>query len=98
MISLGKGVVSSFFTKQNKNEKRSTEEGMIDVHDAIAKILWSRYLIETQAYKISQVKIVLGNKSTILLEIFLKFSSSKETTDINTKYLFVMDRVVQGYL
>ena len=57
-MSLGKRVVSSLPKQKKINRNISTEGGLIRVDDAMAKILWSRYFIEAQGYKISHNRIM----------------------------------------
>ena len=38
------------FTNQKMNAKSSTEEYLIGVYDDISRILWLKYLIESQEY------------------------------------------------
>jgi hypothetical protein len=98
MMSLGKGAVTSFSTKQKINGKSSTEDELIGVDDAMPRILWTKYLIETQGYTVEHNKLYQDSKSAILLEKNGKFSSSKRTKRIKTRYFFVTDKVAQGDL
>ena len=45
MVSLGKGTVSVFSTKQNIDIKRSTRDNLIGVDETMYNILWSKYII-----------------------------------------------------
>ena len=47
--------------------KISTVDNLVSVENAMSKILWPRYFIEPQGYKISHTKILRGNKSSVLL-------------------------------
>ena len=67
MMSLGNVSVYSF-PKNKINGKISTEGELIGVDDAMSKILWSRYIIEAQGYKISHNRLMQDNKISILLE------------------------------
>ena len=98
IISLDKVAVSSLSKKQRINGNISREGEMIDVEKSMAKILWSRYFIESKGYKFAHNKLMEDNKSAILLENNGKFSSSKRNKHINTRYLFVMYRLAQVHL
>ena len=48
--------------------KVSTEDERIGVDNAMPKMLWSRYLIETHGYNIVHKRIMQDNNSSILLK------------------------------
>ena len=52
-MSLGKGAVTSFSTKQKINGKSSTEEELIGVDDAMPKVLRSKYFVKAQGYTVN---------------------------------------------
>jgi hypothetical protein len=84
MMSLRKGAVTSFSTKQKINGKSSTEDELIRVDDAMPRILWTKYLIEAQGYTVEHNKLYQDNKSAILLEKkrkFLQFETNKAHQD-----------------
>jgi hypothetical protein len=56
-------------------------------------VLWTKYFLEAQGYKIDDSKIYQDNQSTILLAKNGRGSSSKRTRHINIRYFFVTDRV-----
>jgi hypothetical protein len=96
MMLLGEGAVTSFSMKQKINGKSSTEDELIGVDDAMPRILWTKYLIKAQGYTVDHNMLYQDNKSAILLEKNGKFSSSKRTKHIKTRYFFVTDKVAQG--
>ena len=53
VMSLDKGVVTSFSTKQKINGKSSTEEELIGVDDAMPKVLRSKYFVKAQGYTVN---------------------------------------------
>lgn len=59
-------------------------------------ILWTRYFLKSQGYKVSDNIIFQDNKSTMLLERNGKASSSKRTKHINIHYFFITDRISKG--
>ena len=67
-MSVVKGVVSRFSTKQNINGKSSTEHEMIGVDNTMDKILWLRYFIEIQGYNIAHKILMQDNNSAMILE------------------------------
>jgi hypothetical protein len=92
-MSLGKEAVYSRSTRQKLNTKSSTEAELVGVDDVMPQILWTKYFLEAQGYKINDSKIFQDNQSTILLAKNGKRSSSKRTRHINIRYFFVTDRV-----
>ena len=52
MMTMGSGAITSFLRKQKINGKSSTKAELIGVDDALLQILWMRYLMENQGYKI----------------------------------------------
>ena len=68
MLTLGAGAVTSFSREQKLNPKCLTEAKLIEVNDTLPKILWTRYFMEYQGYKVNKNSIFQDNKSTIILE------------------------------
>lgn len=95
-LTMGRGfpIVSS--TKQKLNTRSSTESELVGVDDMLPSILWTRYFLKSQGYKVSDNIIFQDNKSTMLLERNGKASSSKQTKHINIRYFFITDRISKG--
>ena len=96
MMSLGSGAIRSFSRKQKLQGKSSTEDELIGVHDTLPEALWTKYFIMAQGYTVDHNIIKQDNKSAILLEKNGRFSSSKRTKHIKTRYFFVKDKVAHG--
>eukprot|EP00957_Ditylum_brightwellii_P081207 6177724-Ditylum_brightwellii.AAC.1 len=62
------------------------------------QVLWTRYFIEAQGYKVSDNIVYQDNESTTRLKKKGKGSSSKCTRHIDIGYFFVMDRIEAGNL
>jgi hypothetical protein len=92
-MSMGKGSVYSRSTRQKLNTKSLTEAELVGVDDVMPQVLWTKYFLEAQGYKIDDSKIYQDNQSTILLAKDGSGSSSKLTRHINIRYFFVTDRV-----
>jgi hypothetical protein len=92
-MSLGKGSIYSASKRQKLNTKSSTEAELVGVDDVMAQVLWTRYFLEAQGYKIRDNKVFQDNQSTMLLEKNGRGSSSKRTRHINVRYFFVTDRI-----
>jgi hypothetical protein len=92
-MSLGKGAIYSRSTRQKLNTKSSTEAELVGVDDVMSQVLWTKYYLEAQGYKVAESKIFQDNQSTMLLAKNGRGSSSKRTRHINIRYFFVTDRV-----
>jgi hypothetical protein len=92
-MSLGKGGIYSRSTRQKLNTKSSTEAELVGVDDLMPQILWTKYFLEAQGYKVNDSKIFQDNQSTMLLAKNGGGSSSKQTRHINIQSFFVTDRV-----
>ncbi len=96
MMSLGKGAVMSFSRKQKLNVRSSAEGELVGIDDALPWILWCRYFIESQGYTVEQNILYQDNKSTILLAKNGRWSGSKRTKHIKSRYFFVKDKIDKG--
>ena len=54
MMTMELGAITSFSRKQKINGKSSMEAELIGVDDALSQILWRRYFMESQGYKIDE--------------------------------------------
>jgi hypothetical protein len=98
MMSLGKGAPISFSRKQKLNVRSSCEGELVRIDDILPVILWTRYFIESQGYTVEQNIMYQDNKSTILLANNGRWSSSKRTKHIKSRYFYVKDKVDNGEL
>jgi hypothetical protein len=96
MMSMGSGAIVGVSKKQKLNTKSSTECELVGVDDVMPQVLWTRYFIEAQGYKVSEAVVYQDNQSAILLEKNGKESSGKKTKHIRVRYFFVKDRISQG--
>ena len=69
---------------------------LVGIDDALPFILWARYFIEAQGYSVEQNILYQDNKSTILLANNGRWSSSKRTRHIKSRYFFIKDKVDSG--
>jgi hypothetical protein len=93
-MGIGYPIVSS--TKQKLNTRSSTESELVGVDDMMPSILWTRYFLKSQGYRVNDNIIYQDNKSAMLLERNGKTSSSKRTKHINVRYFFITDRISKG--
>jgi hypothetical protein len=95
-MSFSKGSITGISKKQKNNTHSSTESELVGVDDAAPQMLWTRYFIEAQGYKVDESILKQDNLSAILLETNGKGSSSKRMKHINVRYFFIKDRIVSG--
>eukprot|EP00804_Cyclotella_cryptica_P031175 CCRYP_011748-RA/>CCRYP_011748-RA protein AED:0.26 eAED:0.26 QI:0/0/0/1/0/0/5/0/530 len=96
MLSLGQGAPISFSRKQKLNVRSSCEGELVGIDDALPLILWARYFIEAQGYSVEQNIMYQDNKSTILLANNGRWSSSRKTKHIKSRYFLIKDKVQSG--
>jgi hypothetical protein len=95
-MTLGKGAPYCASTKQKLNTKSSTKSELVGVADVMPQVLWTRYFLKAQGYKVSDLIVYQDNQSVMLLEKNGQGSSSKRTQHINIRYFFVADRITAG--
>jgi hypothetical protein len=69
-MSMGTGSITgiSILKKQKINTRSSTESELVGVHDVAPQMLWTRYFIEAQSYKLKESILHQDNMSAMLLE------------------------------
>ena len=92
-LTMGKGTIYGSSLKHKLNSKSLTEAELISVSNGINQLLWKKYFLECQGYKVNSSTIYQDNKASILLERNGKRSSKKGTRHINIYYFFITDEV-----
>ncbi len=82
-LTIGRGFLIITSTKQKLNTRSLMESKLVGVDDMMPSILWTRYFLKQQGYKVNDNMIFKDNKSRILLKRNGKSSSSKYTKHIN---------------
>jgi hypothetical protein len=95
-MSLGQGFIYSQSKKQNINTKSSTEAELVGASDMASQMLWTRYFLTAQGFKINQNILYQDNQSAMLLENNGTTSSGPKTRHINIQYFFIKDRVAKN--
>ncbi len=93
---MGKGVPIVSSTKHKINTWSSTERNFVGVNDMMSLILWTRYFLNHQGYKVNNNINFQDNKISILLKRNGKVSSGKRTKHINVRYFFITDQISKG--
>ena len=96
-LSLGKGVIYGTSTRQKLNTKSSTEAELVGLDDILPQVLWTRYFLEAQGYKVRDNVVYQDNMSMMLLAKNARSSSSKRTRHINVRYFFITDRLADFF-
>ena len=76
-MSMGKGAIFAASRRQKLNTKSSTETELVGVDDFIPQVLWTRYFLEAQGYRVRDNLVYQDNRSAILLETNGRGSSGK---------------------
>ena len=95
-MTFGKGAIASISCKQKLNTRSSTEAELVGADDGATMVLWTKLFMEAQGYTIDHNVLFQDNKSTILLELNGKKSSSKRTRALNIRYFFLTDQAEKG--
>eukprot|EP00978_Attheya_sp_CCMP212_P037033 scaffold171954_cov19-Attheya_sp.AAC.1 len=74
VMTLRKGIVISISTKQKVNTRSSTESELVGIDDAIAKMLWTKLMIEAHGFDVKNLAH-RDNTSSMKLEENGKSSS-----------------------
>ena len=82
--------------KQKVNTQSPTESELVGVNKMMSLILWTRYFLNHQGFKVNDNIIFQDNKSLMLLERNGKASSGKRTKHINVRYFFITDQIWKG--
>jgi len=91
-ISIGGGTVFASSSKQKLNSKSSFESELIGLSDRLPQVIWTRYWLQSQGYKVNPAKVYQDNMSTIAV-IKKGKSTSMNSRHVNIRYFFAKDRV-----
>jgi hypothetical protein len=76
MLSLGKGTAYGTSIKQKLNTKSSTEAKLVAINNALPQVLWTRYFLDAQGYKVKDSVIYQDNMSAMLMEKMAKHQAA----------------------
>jgi hypothetical protein len=85
-LTMGQGFPTVASWKQKLNTKSLTESKLVDANDMMPIMVWTRYFLLSQGYRVVENLLLQDNKSSILLEQNGKASSGKHTRHINIQY------------
>eukprot|EP00957_Ditylum_brightwellii_P168284 12811057-Ditylum_brightwellii.AAC.1 len=74
---MGKGAIHAGSTKQKLNTRSSTKAEIVGVDDLMPQVLWKRYFMEAQGYKVSDNIVYQDNESAIRLKKTEKGQAAK---------------------
>ena len=92
----GMGALISGSHKMKLNTPASTVTELCGTHDALPKIMWSKYFIEAQGYTVDQNILYQDNEAALRLEVNGRLSSTKRTKHIHARYFLIKDHVDRG--
>ena len=93
---MGRGFPIASSTKHKINTRSTTESELVGVDGMMSSILWTRYFLNHQGYKVNDNIIFQDNKSSMLLERNGKALRGKRTKHINVRYFFITDQISKG--
>jgi hypothetical protein len=91
LVIFGKGAVASSSNKIKCNTKNSMETELISLADKLTDIIWMRYFVKCQGYKIDEYVLYQDSMSALLLEKNGRVLSSRCTKHIKAKYFLIKD-------
>ena len=95
MISMGNGAIVNISRKHKMNVASSTESEQVIIVDVLGMLMWCKYFVETQGYKIENNILYQDNKSTILLSKNERMSDGKNSKHIKNRFFLITDKVDQ---
>ena len=98
MMSMGKGYIVNVSRKHKLNTGSSTEAELVSISDVLGMIMWCKYFMEAQGYKIENNILYQDNKSKILLAKNRKMSAGKKIKHIKNRFFLITDKMAQGDL
>ena len=98
VMTMGEGAIQANSSKQKLNTRSSCDAELVGNDDASTKILWTRYFMEAQGYKVRQNIVYQDNKSTIQLLKNGRRSAGKRSRAINIRYFFMADQHDKGLI
>jgi hypothetical protein len=100
MMSLGKGATISFSHKHKLNVQSSTEGELVSIYDALPAICGPDTSLSPKVirWRVEENILYQDNKSTIQLANNGRWSSSKRTKHIKSRYFYVKDKIEHGDL
>ncbi len=96
IMTMGKGAIQSLSKKQKLNTRSSTECELVAVDDGMTQMLWTKYFLEAQGYKIKSHILQQDNESAIKLEKNGQKSAGQRSRHIHIRYFFITDQIAKG--
>ena len=98
MKSMGKGAIVNILRKHNMNVDSSTESELVSIAYVLGMIMWCKYFMEAQGYKIEKYILYQDNKSTILLAKNGRMLAGNNSKHIKNRFFLITDKVAQREL
>ena len=91
LMTLGKGIIQGKATKQKLSTKISTETESVGASDYISWMVWTKWFLEDQKYKLRRKIFYQDNESAMKLESNDRKSAGDKSRHINIRYFFIKD-------
>ena len=95
MVSMGKGAIVNISRKHKMNLAISAESELVSISDVLGMIMWCKYFMKAQGYRIENKILYQYNKSTILLAKNGRMLDGKNSKHINNRLFLITDKVAQ---
>ena len=82
------------YSKQKLNTNISTEAKLVGVDNVLTQVIWNQCFLKEQGYEINENVIYQDNQIGIKLEKNGRRSSSNQTRQINIRYYFITDSIM----
>ena len=97
-MSMGTGFPIIGSMKQKLNTRSSTEAEVVGADDYTGMLIWTRYFLIEQGYKLRDTIMYQDNRSAMLLEKNGRASSGPRSRHINIRFYFITDRIAKREL
>ena len=78
-----------------QQQQKQQQAKLVGVDDFLTQVIWTRYFLKEQGYKIHNNIIYQDNQSAIKLEKNGRLSISKQNCHINIRYYFITYRITE---
>ena len=94
-MSMGRGAMVNISRNHKLNVGSSTKSELVSISDVLGMMVWCKYFMGAQGYKVYNNIMYQDNKSTILLAKNVRMSSGKNIKHIKNQFLLITDKLAQ---
>ena len=90
-MTIGLGIIQGKATKQNLNTKRSTEAELVGANYYVPWMVWAKWFLKEQSYKLKRSLFYQYNESALKLESNSMKSAGDKLRHIHIRLIFIKD-------